>query len=512
MSRESERQKLALMREEVMLSGGKSKTDPHHSGKMTARERLGALLDADSFVELDQFVTHRSINPGMVHTKAPGEGVVTGHGTIDGRLVYVFSQDASVLGGSMGEMQAAKICKVMDLAVQAGAPLIGLHDSAGARIEEALDALNGYGEIFRRAALASGVIPQINVILGSCAGSAVFAPALGDFIFMVEKSSMFLHGPQLTKAAAGRDISSEELGGAMSCNSTGNAHFYAADETEALAQVRRLFGFLPDNNLNGAPICETADIVERVDEALSSLVPENDAAYDMQTAICAIADAYDFMQVHAQWAQNMLVGFIRLNGITTGVIANQPLVQQGELDIDAADKAARFIRFCDAFGIPLLSFVDTPGYTVGLEQEHKGLARHSTKLLYAYAEASVPKLTVILGKAYGNAYLSMGAKALGADTVIAWPSAQISIMPPQGAANIIYQQEIQAAENAQAMYAEKVSAYIDAFAGPYAAARRGLVDMVIEPEYTRFYVIKSLDALLSKKESRPGKKHGNMPC
>lgn len=515
MSREAKLEKLAAMREQVLLGGGEKKIEKQHqSGKMTARERISAILDAGSFVELDQFVVHRGTEFGMDKTVAPGEGVVTGYGTVDGRLVYIFSQDFTVLGGSLGEMHAAKICKVMDLAVKVGAPLIGINDSGGARIQEAVDGLNGYGEIFKRNTLASGVIPQLSVIMGPCAGGAVYSPALTDFVFMVNNANMFITGPQVIKAVTGEDVTSETLGGAMTHNRiSGNAHFYADNEAECIAQIRRLLSFLPANNLEGAPICECNDTPERMDEILKEVVPDDaNKAYDMHDVIVAIADNHDFFEVQPHWGANIITGYIRLNGISVGVIANQPKNMAGCLDINASDKASRFIRFCDAMGIPLLTFVDTPGYLPGVAQEHGGIIRHGAKLLYAYSEATVPKLTVITRKAYGGAYLAMCAKSLGADTTIAWPTAQIAVMGAQGAANIVFRKEIESAEDPQAKREEKIAEYEEKFSNPYCAAARGLVDIVTEPETTRFYLIKSLDSLLTKKEARPGKKHGNFPA
>ncbi len=515
MSREAKLEKLAAKRQEVLLGGGEKKIEKQHqSGKMTARERINALLDEGSFVELDQFVTHRGTQFGMDKAVAPGEGVVTGYGTVDGRLVYVYSQDFTVLGGSLGEMHAAKICKVMDMAVKVGAPVVGINDSGGARIQEGVDALNGYGEIFKRNTLASGVIPQLSVIMGPCAGGAVYSPALTDFVFMVEKANMFITGPQVIKSVTGEDVSAEALGGAMAHNKvSGNAHFYAADEAECIGQIRRLLSFLPANNLEGVPLYDCDDPAERAEEVLATVVPDDpNKAYDMHDVITAIADNRDFFEVQPYWGCNILTGFIRLNGVSVGVIANQPKIMAGCLDINASDKASRFIRFCDAMGVPLLTFVDTPGYLPGVAQEHGGIIRHGAKLLYAYSEASVPKLTVITRKAYGGAYLAMCAKSLGADTAIAWPTAQIAVMGAQGAANIVFRKDIEAAEDPAAKRAEKIAEYEDKFSNPYCAASRGFVDMVIEPDNTRYYLIKSLDSLLSKKESRPGKKHGNLPC
>jgi acetyl-CoA carboxylase carboxyltransferase component len=514
MAKETKLEALATKREQVLLGGGVKKIEKQHaSGKMTARERLAALLDEGSFVELDQFVTHRGTEFGMDKTEAPGEGVVIGYGTIDGRLTYVFSQDFTVLGGSLGEMHAAKICKVMDLAVKVGAPLIGINDSGGARIQEGVDALHGYGEIFKRNTLSSGVIPQLSVIMGPCAGGAVYSPALTDFVFMVNKANMFITGPQVIKAVTGEDVSAEDLGGAMTHNRlSGNAHFYAANEAECIGQIKKLMSYLPANNLEGAPVFSCTDPAERMDEILSTVVPNDpNRAYDMRQVIEAIADDHDFFESQAYYATNILTGFIRLNGISVGVIANQPKAMAGCLDIDCSDKASRFIRFCDAFGLPLLTFVDTPGYLPGVAQEHGGIIRHGAKLLYAYSEASVPKLTVITRKAYGGAYLAMCAKALGADVSIAWPTAQIAVMGAQGAANIVFRKEIDAAEDPQAKRQEKIAEYEEKFSNPYCAAARGLVDMVMEPEQTRYYLIKSLDSLITKKEARPGKKHGNVP-
>ncbi|MDO4581061.1 MAG: carboxyl transferase domain-containing protein [Bacillota bacterium] len=514
MSKEAKLEKLAAKREEVMLGGGEKKIEKQHQqGKMTARERIDALLDEGSFVELDQFVIHRGTEFGMDKTGAPGEGVVTGYGTMDGRLVYIYSQDFTILGGSLGEMHAAKICKVMDMALKVGAPVIGINDSGGARIQEGVDALNGYGEIFRRNTLASGVIPQISVIMGPCAGGAVYSPALTDYIFMVNSANMFITGPQVIKAVTGEDVSAEALGGAMAHNKTsGNAHFYADNEPECIGQIRRLLSFLPSNNLAGPPVFACNDPADRMEQILVDLVPDDpNKSYDMHDAIIAIADNKDFFEVQQYYATNIITGFIRLNGVSVGVIANQPKSAAGCLDINASDKAGRHIRFCDAMGIPLLTFVDTPGYLPGVAQEHGGIIRHGAKLLYAYSEATVPKLTVITRKAYGGAYLAMCAKSLGADMAIAWPSAQIAVMGAQGAANIVFRKDIEGADDPQAKRQEKIAEYEEKFSNPYCAAARGLVDMVIEPEYTRIHLIKALDSLLTKKEARPGKKHGNLP-
>ena len=514
MLNEAKLEKLIQKRDKVLAGGGQEKIDKqHNSNKKTARERIDALLDQGSFVELDQFVTHRGTEFGMLDMEVPGEGVVTGYGTIDGQLVYIYAQDFTVLGGSLGEMHAKKICKVMDLAVKVGAPLIAINDSGGARIQEGVDALDGYGEIFKRNTHASGVIPQISVIMGPCAGGAVYSPAITDFIFMVDKSLMFITGPQVIKAVTGEDVSSEELGGAKTHNEiSGNAHFYANNEEECNAQIKRLLSFLPSNNLDGTPLYDVSDAPERMDDVLINLVPDDsNKPYDMHDAIIAVADNKDFFEVQAGYAKNMITGFIRLNGISVGVIANQPKVLAGCLDVNASDKAARFIRFCDAFSLPILTFVDTPGYLPGVEQEHSGIIRHGAKLLYSYSEATVPKLTVITRKAYGGAYIAMCSKSLGADTVIAWPTAEIAVMGAQGAANIVFRKDIEEAADPMTKRQEKIAEYENKFSNPYCAAARGYVDMIIEPEQSRYYLIKSLDSMLSKKETRPGKKHGNIP-
>jgi acetyl-CoA carboxylase carboxyltransferase component len=515
MSREKKLAKLSEKREMVLNGGGPKRIEKQHkSGKLTARERIEKLLDEGSFVELDQFVVHRGTEFGMADVSAPGEGVVTGYGTIEGRLVYFFSQDFTVLGGSLGEMHAAKICKAMDLALKMGAPFIGINDSGGARIQEGVDALNGYGEIFKRNTLASGVIPQISVIMGPCAGGAVYSPALTDFIFMTDKTSqMFITGPQVIKSVTGEEVSSEALGGALAHNQkSGNAHFFAVDEDDCFRQIKKLLSYLPSNNLDPAPLVPTDDPVERMDEILETVVPDDaNKAYNMLDVITAIADDRDFFELQPHYAQNIIIGFIRLNGMTVGVIANQPKVMAGCLDINCSDKASRFIRFCDSFGIPLLTIVDTPGYLPGVEQEHGGIIRHGAKLLYAYSEATVPKIQLITRKAYGGAYLAMCAKSLGADVSIAWPSAQIAVMGAQGAANIVFRKEIEGAENPNEKRQEMINEYEEKFSNPYCAAARGFADMVIEPEKTRYYLIKSLDSLLTKRESRPGKKHGNIP-
>ncbi len=503
-------EKIDLMRAKqakVMLGGGEDRIGKQHAkGKMTARERMNMFFDEGTFVELDQFVTHRCTNFGMEKKSLPGEGVVAGYGSVNGRLVYAFAQDFTVEGGSLGEMHAAKICKVLDLALKMGAPVIGINDSGGARIQEAIDALSGYGEIFFKNTLASGVIPQISVIMGPCAGGAVYSPALTDFIYMVKNTSqMFITGPAVIKSVTAEEVTAEQLGGAMTHNSTsGVAHFAAENEEDCIAQIRYLLGFLPSNNLEESPVVETGDDPNRMDEALNSLIPDNpNMPYNMKDIITSLVDNGEFYEVHEHFAQNMITCFARFDGKTVGIIANQPSVMAGCLDVNASDKSARFIRFCDAFNIPLLSLVDVPGFLPGTDQEYGGIIRHGAKMLYAYSEATVPKVTVITRKAYGGAYIAMCSQHLGADQVMAWPSSEIAVMGPAGAANVIFRKDPNVAE--------KTAEYIEEFATPYKAAERGYVDQVIEPIETRPRIITALNMLASKRESRPAKKHGNIP-
>ncbi|WP_427339278.1 acyl-CoA carboxylase subunit beta [Caloranaerobacter sp. DY30410] len=508
-------EKLKAAKEKIRLGGGIDKIEKQHkSGKLTARERINLLLDEGSFIELDTFVEHRCTNFGMDKKKAPGEGVVTGYGTIDGRLVFVYAQDFTVIGGSLGEMHAAKICKVQDMALKMGAPIIGLNDSGGARIQEGVDALSGYGKIFYRNTISSGVIPQISVIMGPCAGGAVYSPALTDFIFMIENTSkMFITGPQVIKTVTGEDVSAEKLGGAMTHNSiSGVAHFIDSTEEDAINRIKKLLSFLPSNNLEDPPVFDTNDDINRIDEILNEIVPDNpNKPYDMKEIIKIIADNGDFFEVQPYFAQNIITGFIRLNGKSVGVIANQPKVLAGCLDINASDKASRFIRTCDAFNIPLLNLVDVPGFLPGIDQEYGGIIRHGAKMLYAYSEATVPKVTLVIRKAYGGSYLAMCSKDMGADLVFAWPNAEIAVMGPEGAANIIFRKEIQNSDDPLATRAEKIKEYRDTVANPYVAASRGFVDDVIEPMTTRQRVISAFDMLSSKRENRPAKKHGNIP-
>lgn len=480
-------------------------------GKSTARQRINLLLDPDSFNELNTFVKHRCTDLGMDKKETPGEGVVTGYGTILGRLVYVFAQDFTVVGGSLGEMHAKKICNVMDLAAKTGAPVIGLNDSGGARIQEGIDALHGYGEIFHRNTLYSGVIPQISVILGPCAGGAVYSPAITDFIFMTQESSqMFITGPQVIKAVTGETISPEALGGGLTHNATsGVAHFVGVNEEQCLEQVRRLISFLPSNNLEQPPVfAEYAP--EEID--LTEIVPANpNIGYDVRRLLTAVFDRDSFMEVHALYAQNAVVGFARLHGRTVGIVANQSQHLAGCLDINASDKIARFIRFCDSFNIPVLTFVDVPGYLPGVQQEHNGIIRHGAKILFAYSEASVPKVTVLVRKAYGGAYVALGSKSQGTDVVLAWPTAEVAVMGPEGAVNIIFRKELDSAEDPAAKRKELVLQYRENFANPYIAAGRGLVDEVIHPRDTRASLINALTILAAKREKKPVKKHGNIP-
>lgn len=506
-------QKIQQLRDKiakVKLGGGQKRIDKQHeSGKLTARERVETFLDAGSFVELDQFVTHRCVNFGMEKVEAPAEGVVTGYGTVDGRLVYVFAQDFTVVGGSLGEMHAAKIVKVLDLAMTMGAPVIGLNDSGGARIQEAVDALAGYGKIFFKNTLASGVIPQISVIMGPCAGGAVYSPAITDFIYMVDKTSqMFITGPQVIKTVTGEEVSSEELGGAMTHNSTsGCAHFVAANDEDCMNQIRTLLSYLPSNNLEEAPYEDNGDAAERIDEALNTVLPDDsNRPYDMKDVITKIVDNGTFYEVQPYYAQNIITCFARFGGQSVGIIANQPKVMAGCLDINASDKSARFIRFCDAFNIPIVNLVDVPGFLPGTNQEYGGIIRHGAKMLYAYSEATVPKITLVTRKAYGGSYLAMCSRDLGADQVIAWPSAEIAVMGPAGAANIIFKDEKSPEDRKK-----KTDEYIENFANPYKAAERGFVDIVIEPKETRPAIINALNMLASKREARPAKKHGNIP-
>ncbi len=506
---------LQYRRNVIEQGGGEAKIKKQHdSNKLTARERINALLDEGSFVEIDAFVTHRCHEFGMEAVDAPAEGVVTGYGTVDGRLTYVYAQDFTVIGGSLGEMHAKKICKVMDMAAKMGAPIIGMNDSGGARIQEGVDALAGFGEIFVRNTQYSGVIPQISVIMGPCAGGAVYSPAITDFIFMVDKTSkMFITGPQVVKSVTGEDVSAEDLGGSkVHAEKSGVAHFTAPSDEECIAQIRKLLSYLPQNNLEEAPYTAPVDPINRLSEKLTTIVPdEPNKAYDVKEVINEIVDAGSFFEVQEGFAQNIVVGFARFNGASVGIVANQPKVKAGSLDIDSSNKAARFVRFCDSFNIPLVTLTDVPGYFPGKDQEQGGIIRHGAKLLYAYSEATVPKINVITRKAYGGAYIAMSSKHIGADLVMAWPTAEIAVMGPDGAANIIFKKEIADSANPIATRAEKIQEYSNKFASPFVAAQRGYVDDVIEPDSTRPRIIAALEMLASKRETRPAKKHGNLP-
>jgi len=506
---------LRSVREQARLGGGARRIEAQHAkGKLTARERLDLLLDRGTFVEIDQFVTHRSSGFGLEHERYYGDGVVTGYGRIDGRLVYVFSQDFTVFGGSLSEAHGQKICKVMDLALKNGAPCIGLNDSGGARIQEGVVSLGAYAEIFLRNVLASGVIPQISAVLGPCAGGAVYSPAMTDFIFMVQGSSfMFVTGPDVVKTVTHEVVDFEGLGGAGVHNATsGVAHFAAEDEAQCLDQMRRLLGFLPSNNLDDPPLRPTSDPTDRMDPALDTLVPDQPTrSYDMHAVIQAVVDDGEFLEVHSAYAQNIIVGFAHLGGRSVGIVAQQPTVLAGVLDINASVKAARFVRFCDAFNIPIVTFVDVPGFLPGIGQEHGGIIRQGAKLLYAYCEATVPKLTVITRKAYGGAYDVMSSKHIRGDVNLAWPTAEIAVMGIEGAVNIVFRSELAAAEDPAALRAQLERDYREQLANPYVAAARGYLDDVIEPRETRPRLINALAMLANKRDTNPPKKHGNIP-
>lgn len=491
----------------IREGGGVARIEKQHAkGKYTARERLNKLFDEGTFVELDMFMKHRCTNFGQEKKDLPADGVVTGYGTVDGRLVYAYAQDFTVSGGALGEQHAHKIWKVMDLAMKMGAPCIGINDSGGARIQEAVDALSGYGGIFYRNTAASGVIPQISVIMGPCAGGAVYSPAITDFIFMVKNTSqMFITGPAVIKSVTAEEVTAEELGGAVTHNSrSGVAHFACEDEDDCIAKIRELLSYLPSNNMEDAPAVEPTDDPNRQDESLNTVVPDNpNLPYDMKDVIHSLVDNGEFFEVQELFATNVIIGYGRMDGRVVGIVANQPNVMAGCLDVDASDKAARFVRFCDAFNIPLLTLVDVPGFLPGVDQEHNGIIRHGAKMLYAYSEATVPKVTVITRKAYGGSYIAMCCRELGADQVMAWPTSEIAVMGPAGAANIIFRKD----PDKEA----KTQEYIDEFATPYVAAERGYVDMVIEPKETRPLVITAFNALASKREVGPAKKHGNIP-
>jgi propionyl-CoA carboxylase beta chain len=514
-SNEERLRHLSALRAEARRGGGQARIDRQHAaGKLTARERLELLLDPGSFLEMDAFVTHRATEFGMAQQRVLGDGVVTGHGMIDGRPVFVFSQDFTVFGGSLSEAYAEKVCKVMDLARKVGAPVIGLNDSGGARIQEGVASLGGYAEIFLRNVLASGVVPQLSVIMGPCAGGAVYSPAMTDFTIMVEgTSAMFVTGPNVVRAVTHEEVDTEFLGGAQThATRSGVAHITAADEADALDAVRAILAFLPQNNLGDPPVVPSTDPFDRQDPALDEVVPSDPArSYDMQDVIRRIVDDGRFFEVQAGWAQNIIVGFARLGGRSVGVVAQQPMVLAGALDVDASVKAARFVRTCDCFNLPLVTFVDVPGFLPGVAQEHGGIIRHGAKLLYAYCEATVPKLTVITRKAYGGAYDVMSSKHIRGDLNLAWPTAEIAVMGAAGAVEIIFRDALAAADDPDAERQRLVAEYEAAFANPYVAASRGYIDDVIVPSETRPRLIRGLELLADKRETNPPRKHGNIP-
>ena len=508
-------EELREKRAESHAGGGEERIQRQHDkGRNTAHERLDILLDPGSFRELDAFAEHRSTNFGLDKQKIPGDSVVTGWGTIDGRLVYVYSQDFTVFGGSLSEVHAQKICKVMDMAMKTGAPIIGLNDSGGARIQEGVESLAGYADIFLRNTLASGVIPQISVIMGPCAGGAVYSPALTDYVIMVKETSyMFITGPNVVKQVLNEDITSEDLGGAsVHSSKSGVAHLAADDETQALMMVRELLSYMPQNNMEDAPYETTTDDPLRADAALDTIVPDNpNKPYDMKDVIEKVVDDGHFFEVQEDYAANIVVGYARLGGHAVGIVANQPMVLAGVLDINASEKAARFIRTCDAFNIPLITFVDVPGYLPGRDQEHAGIIRSGAKLLYAYCEATVPKLTVTTRKAYGGAYCVMSSKHIRGDVNLAWPTAEIAVMGPEGAVEIINRRELAASDDPMTKKKELADEYRERFAHPYIAASRGFVDDVIEPSETRARLINALQVFQNKRDDNPPKKHGNVP-
>ena len=499
----------------ALLGGGEERLQrQHEAGKLTARERIELFFDAGSFQEADKLVTHRCRDFGMEEQLIPGDGVVVGHGLVEGRLVYAFAQDFTVFGGSLSETNAAKIVKVMDLAVRNGAPVVGLNDSGGARIQEGVLSLGGYADIFLRNTLASGVVPQISAIMGPCAGGAVYSPAITDFTVMVRETSyMFVTGPDVIKTVTHEHVSKEELGGAMTHNErSGVAHFAVEDDQQCLALIRTLLGFLPSNNLDDPPRMETTDPVDREDERLDTLVPASpNQPYDVLNLIHAVVDDGQFLEVHRFFARNIVVGFARLGGRSVGIVANQPAFLAGTLDIDASVKAARFVRFCDAFNIPLVTFEDVPGFLPGTQQEYGGIIRHGAKLLFAFAEATVPKLTVITRKAYGGAYCVMSSKHIRTDLNLAWPTAEIAVMGPEGAVNILYKRELEAADDPEELRARRVAEFRDKLANPFVAASRGFIDEVIEPRTTRRRLVAALTSLEGKRAKNPPKKHGNIP-
>jgi len=515
MTMEDRIEELRERRAEALKGGGEDRIErQHEKGKMTARERIDYFLDDGTFNEFDQFRTHRNHKFGMEEEQVYGDGVVTGYGEVNGRKTFVFAHDFTVFGGSLGEVFAEKVCKVMDKAMQVGAPVIGLNDSAGARIQEGVTALGGYAEIFRRNQEASGVVPQVSAIMGPCAGGAVYSPAMTDFTFMVKDTShMFITGPDVVETVTGEEVSFEELGGAVThAKTSGVAHFAEESEEDALDNIRRLLSYLPQNNVEDPPRVDPWDDPERADESLNTVVPDEPRKpYDIHDVLSSVVDEGSFFEVHEEFAKNIVVGFARLDGRSVGIVANQPRVNAGTLDIESSEKAARFVRHCDAFNVPILTFVDVPGFMPGTDQEHEGIIRHGAKLLYAFCEASVPLLTVITRKAYGGAYDVMASSHVGADVNYAWPTAEIAVMGPKGAVNILYRDELQEADDPEARRQELIDEYREEFANPYTAADRGYVDDVIEPPETRQRLVEDLEMLQGKREQTPQKKHGNIP-
>jgi propionyl-CoA carboxylase beta chain len=508
-------EKLYKLKQQAKLGGGPKRIDAQHQkGKLTARERIDLLLDEGSFDEMDMFVRHRCTDFGLDRESYLGDGVVTGYGTIDGRLVFVFSQDFTIFGGSLSESYANKICKIMDLALKVGAPVIGINDSGGARIQEGVDSLGGYAEIFLRNTLCSGVIPQISIVAGPCAGGAVYSPAITDFIFMVQNTSyMFVTGPNVVKTVTHEEVTFEELGGAITHSSkSGVSHFACENEIETFNCVRKLMSYIPLNNIDDPPYLEPIDPIDRLDDELNTLVPDNpNKPYNMKEIIKRVVDDGDFFEIQKDWAQNIIIGFARLGGYPVGIVGNQPAVLAGVLDIDSSCKAGRFVRFCDCFNIPLVTFEDVPGFLPGTAQEFGGIIKHGSKLLYAFCEATVPKLTVITRKAYGGAYDVMSSKHIRGDYNIAWPSAELAVMGPKGAVEIIFKKEIEASPDREKALEAKLNQFINEFANPYKAAERGYIDDVIEPKYTRPRLIRALQMLETKSDTNPRRKHGNIP-
>jgi acetyl-CoA carboxylase carboxyltransferase component len=518
MSKQDKIKQLIDLRTEAKLGGGIKKIESQHKkGKMTARERIEILLDEGSFEEYDMFVTHRCTNFGMDKKKVLGDGVVTGAGTIDGRVVFLYAQDFTVFGGSLSEPYAKKICKVMDMAMKVGAPIIGINDSGGARIQEVVTSLAGYADIFQRNIMASGVVPQISAIFGPCAGGAVYSPALTDFVMMTENTSyMFVTGPKVVKTVTGEDITTEDLGGAsIHASKSGVSHFLLEDEEEGLMMIRKLLSYLPQNNLEEPPVSECNDPIDRLDDALNEIIPENpNQPYDIKDVIYSLIDNSEFLEVHRNYAKNIVVGFAKFDGMSVGIVANQPSFLAGVLDIDASRKAARFVRFCDAFNVPILTLVDVPGFLPGSSQEYGGIITHGAKLMFAYGEATVPKVTITLRKSYGGAHDVMSSKQLRGDLNYAWPSAEIAVMGAQGAVEVLYGRELSEIEDPQKraeFVAEKESDYKVKFANPYQAASLGYIDDVIEPRNSRFRIIRAFEMLQTKKDSNPPKKHSNIP-